>query len=61
MPLVRLPVQALDASGAGVFPIAVEPAMVGTTRFYQGYLRDPVHPDGTGAAVSDALRVVFAP
>ena len=60
-PLIRLPVQALDASGAGAFPIAIAPAMVGTTRFYQGYLRDPAHPDGTGAAVSDALRVVFAP
>lgn len=58
-PVTRLPIQLLDAAGAGAFPIAIVPAMVGTTRFYQGYLRNAAHPDGTGAVVTDGLRVVF--
>lgn len=58
-PLTRLPVQVLDASGAGAFPIPIVPGMVGTTRFYQGYMRDALHPDGTGAGLTDGLRVVF--
>ena len=47
-------------TGSGSFPIPITAPMVGTTRFYQGYLRDPLHPDGTGAGVSDGLRVVFS-
>jgi hypothetical protein len=58
-PFMRLSVQSYDASGHVSYPIAITPQMVGTTRFYQGYLRDVAQPDGTGAAVSDGLRVVF--
>jgi hypothetical protein len=58
-PLMRLPTHVLDASGASSWPISVQPAMVGSTRFYQGYFRDPQALDGTGAGVSNALRVVF--
>ncbi len=38
----------------------ITPAMVGTSRFYQCQLRDAGQADGTGTALSDALRVVFA-
>ena len=58
-PLTRLATHVLDASGAGSWPISVQPSMVGTTLFYQGYFRDPQALDGTGAGVSNALRVVF--
>lgn len=58
-PVTRLPIQLLDGSGAGAFPIPIVPSMVGTTRFYQGYLRNAAHPDGTGAVVTNGLSVVF--
>jgi hypothetical protein len=35
--------------------------MVGRTACYQGYMRDALHPDGTGIGLSSALRVVFWP
>jgi len=59
-PLVRLPVQVLDGSGATSYPIPIQAQMVGTTRFYQAWLRDVLHPDGTGVIVSDGLRVRFS-
>ena len=40
-------------------PVAVDPTMVGTERYYQLWYRDPQHPDGTGVGLSSALRVVF--
>lgn len=63
-PRTRLRVGSLDWNGAGNVPIAVHPADVGTTRFYQGYFRlGLVSPTagvlGSGAVLSDALRVVF--
>ena len=59
-PLARLPIRAFDGSGSASWPVAVVPALVGTTRFYQGWLRDPANPDGTNVALSDALRVVYS-
>jgi hypothetical protein len=59
-PLVRLPTQALSATGSGSFSIPIQPGMVGATRFYQGWMRDVNQADGTGAVVSNALRVVFS-
>jgi hypothetical protein len=35
--------------------------MIGTSRYYQVWFRDPAHPDGTGVCLSDALAVVFCP
>jgi hypothetical protein len=58
-PLVRLPAQQLDANGSGSFAIPIQAAMVGTTRFYQGWMRDTHQSDGSGAVVSNALRVAF--
>ncbi len=57
----REPVHFLDASGSSTWPIAVTPALIGRTLCYQGYLRDAGQPDGTGAVVSNGLRVVFTP
>lgn len=60
-PVNRLPVHTMNASGSTSYPIPVQASMVGTTRFYQAYLRDTQHPDGTGVIVSNGLRVVFSP
>lgn len=58
-PLVRTkPLQA-DPSGSGVIPVALDPSMIGTSRWYQVYYRDPAHPDGTGVGLSNALEVNF--
>ena len=57
-PLTRLAVRTLDPSGGASWPVSVLASEVGTTVCYQGYLRDVAHPDGTGAGLSDALRVV---
>ncbi len=58
-PLVRLAVRNFDASGAAAWSVPVPPGFVGTTSCFQGYLRDVAHPDGTGAGLSNGLRVVF--
>ena len=58
-PLVRLPLQVLDATGGTSYPIPVQPGMVGSTIYYQLYTRDPNAADGTGVASSDALAVRF--
>lgn len=59
-PFTRLPIHTLDGAGSTAYPVAVLPAMVGSTRFYQAYLRDIPNPDGTGVILSDGLRVVFS-
>jgi hypothetical protein len=58
-PVTRLPVVTLDAGGAVAIPIALDPSMVGTTRDYQFWFRDTLHPDGTGVGLSDAVEVQF--
>ncbi len=58
-PIQRLPPVQLDANGAATIPIAITPAMVGTTLDYQFWFRDPLHADGTGTGLSDALEVQF--
>lgn len=58
-PLVRLPVVTLDATGSIVLPIALDPSMVGTKRYYQFWFRDVLHPDGTGVGLTDAVEVQF--
>jgi len=59
-PLQRLPIRQLDGAGGTSYSIPITPAMVGTTRFYMGWSRDPAHPDGTGIVSTDGLRVVFS-
>jgi hypothetical protein len=59
-PITRiLPAQASGPAGDVSVPIPVTPAMVGTTRYYQYWQRDPAAPDGTGAELSSALQVDF--
>jgi lysophospholipase L1-like esterase len=58
-PFTRLPVHLLDGSGGSSWAIPITSTMVGSTRFYQGWSRDPHHPDGTGVVATDGLRVVF--
>jgi hypothetical protein len=58
-PLNRGPVQMLDEFGHTERPIVIDPSMVGTTRNYQWFFRDPAHPDGTGVGLSSGLEVLF--
>jgi len=58
-PLHRGPVQITDQFGHTELPIVIDPSMVGTTRYYQWFFRDPAHPDGTGVGLSSGLEVVF--
>lgn len=56
-PTVRSPLLSTDASGAAVYAVPVTPAMVGTTRYYQWWHRDPV--DMFGDGLSNGLQVGF--
>ena len=60
-PLVRLPARTSNALGHARFPFAIPPTLVGSRRFFQGWFRDPAHPDGTNVGTTSALDVVFAP
>jgi hypothetical protein len=60
-PQTRGPMQTFDGFGLMFDPIAITPAMVGTTRYYQYWGRDAAHPDGTGVVLSNALAVPFLP
>ena len=52
---------ATNLIGAAEFPLTVTPAMVGTTRYYQVWFRDPQQSDGTGIGLSTGLAVKFCP
>jgi len=56
-PLVRGPLSKTGVSGDASFPVNITPAMVGSTRNYQWWFRDPADPFGIG--LSDGLQVVF--
>ena len=59
-PVVRvLPARKSAPSGAVSVPIPVDVSMVGSTRYYQYWQRDPSAPDGTGVELSSALVVPF--
>ncbi|HTF88400.1 MAG TPA: S8 family serine peptidase [Planctomycetota bacterium] len=58
-PLHRYPPVQFDANGAVSIAVPITPAMVGTTRDFQFWFRDPQHPDGTGIGLTDALEVQF--
>lgn len=60
-PIQRLPVQQTDALGRMSYPIPIDGTMPGTKRFYQFWMRDPAHPDGTAVGLSSALEVEFCP
>ena len=52
-------VKQLSLAGSAAFPLNVNPAAVGTARFFQAWFRDPAHPDGTGVGLSPGLRVDY--
>jgi hypothetical protein len=58
-PIVRAPVVQLDPSGALDLPIAIDPSMVGTDRYYQFWFRDPAQPDGTTVGLTNGVKVGF--
>ncbi len=60
-PLERSPVLSLDASGQGTLNVPVTVGLLGTTRYYGWWMRDPTHPDGTGVGLSNGLQVTFCP
>lgn len=60
-PLKRGPAFVIDAVGYAVVDVNVTLELIGQQRCYQAWFRDPVHPDGTGVGLSDALAVVFGP
>ncbi|MFT4542042.1 MAG: Zn-dependent metalloprotease [Planctomycetota bacterium] len=57
--LNRLPLVQFDGNGHGSYLIPIDAGMVGQTRFYQWWYRDPLHTDGTGIGLSDGLQVLF--
>lgn len=60
-PVKRLKTKVLDATGAVQYAITLDPTMAGETRVYQFLFEDPNQLDGTGTALSNALKVVFTP
>ena len=57
--LGRLGLSVLDGTGGGTFPLAPGPSLAGSTRYYQLWLSDPAHSDGTGVGLSDAVEVTW--
>jgi hypothetical protein len=60
-PVQRGPTFQLDIFGYAAVAIAIQPPMVGQTVFYQAWMRDPQHPDGTGVGLSNGLQVTYGP
>ena len=58
-PVLRSPAFTYDQFGFTVQPVNVSAGMVGITRRYQFWFRDPLHPDLTSVGLSDALEVTF--
>jgi hypothetical protein len=58
-PIHRLNAHLLDASGATSYSLGLPPSLLGVTRDFQFWFRDPQQLDGTGAGLSDALQVRF--
>jgi hypothetical protein len=59
-PIQRLPARTTSAAGTASEAVPIKLAMVGGTRWYQFWFRDPAHPDGTGVALSNGLVVTFS-
>jgi hypothetical protein len=58
-PLVRLPAQLIDASGAVSYPFPISPTSIGTVRYFQFWYRDLPDPAGFGFGLSNGLRACF--
>jgi hypothetical protein len=52
-------VRFLDIFGAANWDFPVATADVGSTRYFQVWMRDPTHADGTGIGMSDGLQITF--
>ena len=60
-PIVRGPGHLYDAFGTVTVPIPIDISQIGSHRWFQFWFRDPSHPDGTGAGLTDAVDVTFCP
>jgi len=61
-PIVRMPPTVVtDVVGQAQYAQPIVPSMVGSTRIVQFWYRDPAHPDGTGAGLSNAVKITFVP
>ncbi len=58
-PTQRMGVVQTDASGAVSIAVPIDAGMVGQTRYYQFWFRDPSHPDGTTVGLTNGLSVSF--
>ncbi len=61
LPLIRHPLVALDSNGAASTALPLSAGLIGQTLYYQWWLRDPQHPDGTRVGLSNALAVTYCP
>jgi hypothetical protein len=59
--ITRLPAQTNSATGTATFPFALTALGIGDVVYCQHWGRDPQHPDGTGASLSNGLRVDICP
>jgi hypothetical protein len=61
-PIVRCPpTVAISAYGLAHMALAITPDMIGETRVYQFWYRDPAVADGSDTGLSSALKVTFTP
>ena len=58
-PFVREEILILDSTGATSVPIHIDPAVVGSSEYFQLWYADPAHTDGTGVGLSDGLVVSY--
>lgn len=56
-PLIRLPMVLLDGLGAGAWDFPIDDFAPGDVVYAQGWFRDPTHSDGTGAGLTEGLRI----
>jgi len=59
--IVRGPVVTTNASGRAIVPFVTTPVLVGSTRYFQYWFRDPQDPAGFGYGLSEGLKVEFYP
>jgi len=60
-PVIRLPPVWTGPGGGAQVAIPVPPALVGHYDQFGFWFRDPGHPDGTGAGLSNGLQVLYRP
>jgi hypothetical protein len=58
-PTQRMGLVQTDATGRAAIGVPIDPTMLGQTRYYQFWFRDPAHPDGTSVGLTNGLAVSF--